>query len=210
MRVMEVVRKNWAATALQATAPDLDRKLPELRDSATVVGPLSSFWVKRYGFPASAKVVTWTGDNPSSLIGVGLVAPGRIAISLGTSDTLFGFMPKPLVDPNGNGHVFGSPTGDFMSLICFKNGSLARERIRKEHSMDWDGFSNALRSTQPGSHGAILLPWFEPEITPTVHEPEVRRYGLDPKAGPANCRALVEAQMMAMSIHSQWMDVKVS
>ena len=95
-----------------------------------------------------------------------------------------------------------------MSLICFKNGSLARERIRDEHHLDWEGFSQALRATKPGNHGAILLPWFEPEITPAVHDPGVRRFGLDARDGPANCRAVVEAQMMAMSIHSQWMDVK--
>jgi xylulokinase len=210
MSLMDLARKRWAAAALQATAPGLDQKLPEIKESSSIVGPLSAYWVKRHGFPAAAKVVTWSGDNPSSLIGVGLVAPGRVAISLGTSDTLFGFMTKPLVDPMGNGHVFGSPTGDFMSLICFKNGSLARERIRDEHGLDWEGFSQALRATQPGNRGGVFLPWFEPEITPAVHEPGARRYGLDPSDGQANCRAVVEAQMMAMSIHSQWMDVKVN
>ena len=35
----------------------------------------------------------WTWYGFLALIGVGLVKPGRIAISLGTSDTLFGFMP---------------------------------------------------------------------------------------------------------------------
>ena len=53
---------------------------------------------------------------------------GRVAISLGTSDTIFGLMKEPRVDPSGTGHVFGSPTGDYMGLTCFSNGSLARER----------------------------------------------------------------------------------
>ena len=39
-------------------------------------------------------------------------------------------MREPRVDSTGTGHVFGSPTGEFMGLTCFKNGSLARERIR--------------------------------------------------------------------------------
>ena len=50
------------------------------------------------GLPA-AKVVAWSGDNPCSLIGVGLVREGRVGISLGTSDTLFGLMTEPRVDP---------------------------------------------------------------------------------------------------------------
>jgi xylulokinase len=143
------------------------------------------------------------------LIGVGLVRQGRVAISLGTSDTLFGFMLKPQIDPKGVGHVFGSPTGDYMSLICWKNGSLARDGVRREHGLDWESFSRALRQTKPGNGGAIMLPWFEPEITPTVHSPGVRRYQLDPGDGPANVRAVIEAQMMSMAIHSQWMGVEV-
>ena len=209
MNLMDLAHKKWAATALQVTAPDLDKKLPEIRESWTVVGPLAPYWVNRYGFPPGVKVITWSGDNPCSLIGVGLVRPGRIAISLGTSDTLFGFMPVPRVDPLGVGHVFGSPTGDFMCLICFKNGSLARQRIRDQYGMDWDAFSNALKATPPGNGGGILLPWFDAEITPTVLQPEVRRYGLDPKDAIKNVRATVEAQMMSMSIHSQWMGVRV-
>jgi len=208
MNLMDLARKRWAAAALQATAPDLDRKLPELRESSHDVGPLAPYWVKKYGFPP-ARVIAWTGDNPSSLIGVGLVRQGRMAISLGTSDTLFGFMAKPRIDPSGVGHVFGSPTGDFMSLICFKNGSLAREAIRREYAMSWAEFSKALDATAPGNSGGILLPWFEPEITPTVHEPGARRYELDPRNGPANVRAVIEAQMLSTSIHSQWMGVTI-
>ena len=34
-------------------------------------------------------MVPWTGDNPSSLIGTGIVAEGVLAVSLGTSDTVF-------------------------------------------------------------------------------------------------------------------------
>ena len=32
-----------------------------------------------------------------------------------------------------------------MALTCFANGSLARERVRDSHGLDWDGFAAALR-----------------------------------------------------------------
>jgi len=210
MNLMDLAGKRWAATAVQATAPELESKLPELAESSSVVGRLSPYWVKRYNFPKATKVITWSGDNPCTLIGVGLVRQGDVGVSLGTSTTLFGFMSKPQVDSTGNAHVFGCPTGDFMSLICFKNGSLARDQIREQHGLDWEGFSEALRSTQPGNKGGILLPWFRPEITPTVHDSGPRRYGLDPQDGPANVRAVVEGQIMALSIHSQWMGVPIT
>jgi sugar (pentulose or hexulose) kinase len=52
-----------------------------------------------------------------------------------------------------------------------------------------------------------MLPWFVPEITPAISRPGVRRRGLDPSDGPANVRAVVEAQMMALVRHSRWMGV---
>jgi xylulokinase len=132
-----------------------------------------------------------------------------LTVSLGTSDTVCGLMRTPRVDPSGTGHVFAAPTGDYMALICFKNGSLARERIRDRHGMDWAAFSEALRSTPPGNDGGLLFPWFEPEITPDVPTPGAHRVALDPDDGPRNARAVVEAQMMAMVNHSRWMDVDV-
>ena len=208
MNLMDLREKDWAPAALDATAPGLVDKLPAIEESWSVVGPLSDFWVERYGCSPKTRVICWSGDNPCSLIGVGLVKSGRLAISLGPSDTLFGYLPESRVDPAMEGHTFGAPTGDYMSLICFKNGSLAREKICNAAGLDWEGFSAALRDTPVGNGGAILLPWVEPEITPYVQEPGVRRYGLSADDGPANVRAVIEAQMMAMAIHSRWMGVK--
>jgi xylulokinase len=206
--LMDIAAARWAPAAMNATADGLESRLPALRPSWTVVGELSPYWRRRYGFPA-AEVVAWSGDNPCSLIGVGLVREGRVAVSLGTSDTIFGLMRDPRIDPSGTGHVFGSPTGDFMGLTCFRNGSLARERVRDAHGLDWTAFSAALRRTPPGNGGGVMLPWFEPEITPPVLEPGVRRFDLDPSDADANVRAVIEAQMMAMSLHSAWMGVHV-
>ncbi len=210
MNLMDIRRKDWHPPALEATAPGLGGRLPRLVPSATVIGPVSSYFADRYGLNAQAQVVAWSGDNPNSVIGVGLVRPGMVAISLGTSDTYFGFMKECQTDPHGEGHVFGAPTGDYMTLICFKNGSLAREKVRDEYRLDWDGFSEALRNTPPGNGGKIMLPYFEPEIVPKVLEPGVRRFGLDAADAEANCRAVVEAQMMSMRIHSRWMGMRPS
>jgi xylulokinase len=208
MNLMDLAGGSWAATALEATAPGLADKLPPLAPSATVFGRLSPYWMRRYGFP-DAKLVVWTGDNPSSLVGVGAVTPGVTAISLGTSDTLFAPLSAPTPDPSGAAHVFGSPTGAFMSLVCFRNGSLAREHVRDAFGLDWDGFSAALRATPPGNRGALMLPWVEPEITPPVLRAGIRRSGLDADDAPANVRAVVEGQMLAMALHSSWATPRV-
>jgi xylulokinase len=208
MNLMDLATTSWWKPAVDATAPGLARKLPRLAPSSTVVGSLSSYWQRRHGLPA-ARVVAWSGDNPCSLIGTGLVREGRVAISLGTSDVIFGLMREPRVDPTGTGHVFGAPTGDFMGLTVFKNGSLARERVRDEFGLTWPEFSRALDKVPPGNSGRIFLPWYEPEITPPVTSPGVHRYGLAEGDGPGHVRGVIESQMMAIARHSQWMQVQV-
>jgi len=208
MNLMDIARFTWHPAALEATAPDLRAKLPPIAPSNTILGVVNPYLVLKYGLNPACKAVVWSGDNPCSLIGTGLVRPGMIAISLGTSDTLFGAMSACETDPRGEGHVFGSPAGGYMSLICFKNGSLARENIKDSHGFDWPRFSQALRDTPVGNHGGLMLPWFDPEIVPRVPAPGVRRKNLDPANADANCRAVVEAQMMSMRLHSAWMGDK--
>ena len=208
MNLMDLRTRDWSEEALDATAPDLAAKLPPIVPSPTIVGELAPYWQQRFGLPP-AKVVAWSGDNPCSLVGTGLIREGQIAVSLGTSDTLFGLMGEPRVDRTGTGHVFSAPTGDYMGLTCFLNGSLARQRICDEHDLDWDGFSEALRATPPGNDGALMFPWFEPEITPDVRTSGVRRVDLDAGEAARNVRAVVEAQMMALANHSRWMGVDI-
>jgi xylulokinase len=208
MNLMDLSSGDWWEPAVSATAPGLRDRLPQVRPAWTVAGPLSPYWQQRHGFPA-ARVVAWSGDNPCSLIGTGLVREGRIAISLGTSDVIFGLMEEPRVDSTGTGHVFGAPTGAFMGLTVFKNGSLARERVRDAFGLSWPDFSTLLESTPAGNNGGIFLPWYEPEITPPVSAAGVHRYGLAEDDGPGHVRGVIEGQMMAIARHSRWMEVEV-
>jgi xylulokinase len=206
--LMDIRRKNWNHDALKATAPSLSKKLPLLAPSGHVLGPVSAYFVTKYGLNPEALATVWTGDNPATAIGLGLIKPGQTAISLGTSDTFFGTMEKCQTDENGEGHVFGSPTGGYLTLICFKNGSLAREKIRDLYKIpDWKKFAELVAQTPPGNNDAILLPWFEPEIVPRTVTTGIRRFDLDEKNVAANCRAVFEAQMLSMRLHSQWMQV---
>jgi xylulokinase len=210
MNLMDLATQDWWPDAVEATAPGLASRLPRIVPSDSVIGVLAPVWQSRFGLPA-ARVVAWTGDNSSSLVGTGLVKGGSRVVSLGTSDTICGLMFDSSVEGARGGHIFGAPTGDFMGITVFKNGSHARERIRDRFGMDWARFSAALRSTPPGNNGRLMFPWFDPEITPDVPVPGAHFVDLDVDDAAGHVRAVVEAQMMAMANHSRWMgaDVKV-
>ena len=210
MSLMDIRSREWADRAMDATAPGIRTRLSPLVPSSTHVGALAEAWRNRFNLPP-AKIIAWSGDNPCSLVGSGLVVEGRIGISLGTSDTVFGPMGDVRVSEDGTGHVFASPTGKYMGITVFRNGSLARERIRDEFGLDWARFSAALATTETGNGGAMMLPWFEPEITPAVARPMPVVHGLDENSPPArHVRAVVEGQMMALARHSRWMGMTPS
>ena len=209
--MMDIAAGQWSARALDATAPGLAAKLLPIAPSGQPVGPISPYYVGRYGFADDCLVLPFSGDNPCSLIGLGLVAPGQVALSLGTSDTLFACMDQPRTSAAGEGAVFASPDGThYIALTCYLNGSLAREAVRDQYGMNWQQFTQALHATPPGNNGALMLPYFAPEIVPKVPRPNVVRQNLDPIDAPANVRAVIEAQALSSRIHTRWMGEDIS
>ena len=209
--MMNIRSRQWDPIALEATAPGLNDRLLAVAPSGQFVGTISPYFTARYGIAPNCAILPFSGDNPCSAIGLGLIEPGKVALSLGTSDTLFACMDEPRVSRTGEGCVFALPDGhNYMALICFLNGSLAREAVRDEYGLDWNGFTAALRATQPGNSGALMLPFFDPEIVPRVPKANVVRHQLDPADTNANVRAVVEAQALSSRIHARWMGVDIT
>lgn len=209
MNMMNIQTLKWDDNIAKIIAPEILNKIPPLSKTTAILGNINPFFTK-YGFSPNTKIVVWTGDNPASLVGTGAAAGSVAVISLGTSDTFFCAMEKPHTDPNGCGHVFGNPAGGFMSLICFKNGSLAREKIKNECNVTWEYFGNdAFGNTKPGGGtNNILLPRFVPEITPLRLKNKLTLSGSEEFKSGKNkdlyIRAIVESQMLAIKIHSEW------
>ncbi len=203
MNLLDIRYRNWHPTALAVCGTDLAEKLTPPVDPRIPHGMIAAYFVKRYGFSPACRVLPWSGDNPGSLIGLGLVEPGMTAVSLGTSDTCFGVMRQLPETMCRWAHTFVAPTNDYMLLLCFKNGSLAREAVRKQYNLSWEQFAAAIAATPPGNNGAMMLPWFESEIVPKVDRPGAQRFGLDKQDAAANCRAVVEGQMMSIRNHAE-------
>ena len=191
MNLMDLVSRALWPPAVHATAPGLQAKLPDIVESSRVIGSLAPYWRAQYGYP-EVPIVAWSGDNPCSAVGTGLVSPGIVTISLGTSDTVFGLMPAPKVDPGGTGHVFRDTTGLYLGLTCFQNGALTRKRVRDQYGITWEAFSLVLEQTAPGNGGGLMLPWFDAEITPPVPSAHPHRRGFDQDDAERNIRGVVE------------------
>ncbi|MGE9271372.1 MAG: xylulokinase [Verrucomicrobiales bacterium] len=209
MNLVNLATWDWDERLLDATAVGLREKLPAVVSGETVVGEISRYFQERFGFSQGVPVTVFTGDNPSSLVGMGASTPGKVVVSLGTSDTFFAAMPAVVSDPAGSGHVFGNPSGGSMSLQCFLNGSLAREAVRDRFGLSWVEFSQALSSTPPANHGNAMLPFFRPEISPRLDCSEPCLSGSEAFEAwgdaAAAVRGCVEGQFLNMEACTRWM-----
>lgn len=209
MNLLNLSTLSWDGKLLGITAPDLAPKLLPPVPTTTLQGTISPYFSTKFGLSPDCRIAPFTGDNPASLVGMGATAPGNVVISLGTSDTLFAAMPEAVTDPNGFGHVFGNPAGGFMSIIVFRNGSLAREALRDSLETDWSAFdSKAIAATKASAGMNLMLPFFGPEITPRFDFDEPFMDFQEEPTEALEIRALLEGQFLNMRLHSEWMNVK--
>ncbi|XP_028130191.1 xylulose kinase isoform X1 [Diabrotica virgifera virgifera] len=169
MNLMNIKTKKWDETLLAVCGSNLAEKLGDPVPSTTIVGNVSPYYVDRYNFNPNCKTIACTGDNPASLIGMRL-SENWIAVSLGTSDTVFLWLQEPKIVLDG--HVLCNPIDEnaYMGMLCFKNGSFTRERIRDQCAEgSWDVFNELLESTPRGNFGNIGLYYDNQEIIPFLH-----------------------------------------
>ncbi|XP_053408288.1 xylulose kinase-like isoform X1 [Mercenaria mercenaria] len=205
MNLLDIRNKVWASKCLEACGPCLGDKLGEPVPSKTVVGNVSSYMSRKYGFPSTCKVVAFTGDNMCSLAGL---APrkGDIMVSLGSSDTVFLWLPE--ATPGTDGHIFVNPldSNTFMGLVCFKNGSLTRENVMNRCAGSWKKFDEMLLKTPPGNNGNIGIYFDKKEIQPVAmgtfrfNENDERVESFPPEV---EVRAVLEGQFLARLMYAK-------
>jgi len=103
-----------------------------------------------------------------SAIGTGTLRDGSLAMSLGTSGTLYGHSDKPIVDPSARLAAFCSSTGAWLPLLCTMNCTVASEQVRALLGLDLGAFNALAESARPGADGLIFLPFFNGERVPNL------------------------------------------
>jgi xylulokinase len=144
-----------------------DGELPEVLAPTAVAGVLSPSAAAELGLPAGVKVGPGTGDNMGAALGLGL-ASGDVAISLGTSGTVFGVSPTPATDVTGAVAGFASASGDYLPLVCTLNATKVTDTVAGWLGTDAAG-GGALALAAVDDPGSVsLVPYFDGERTPNL------------------------------------------
>jgi xylulokinase len=112
-----------------------------------------------------AMVAPGTGDNMAAALGVGL-AVGDVAVSIGTSGTVYSVSDHATADPSGMVAGFADATGRHLPLVCTLNATKVTEAVRRVLNVDHDTFDELALAAPPGAGGLTLLPYLDGERTP--------------------------------------------
>ncbi|TDL23917.1 actin-like ATPase domain-containing protein [Rickenella mellea] len=208
MNLMNVLTHKWDDRLLEACGgAALRAKLgPEPVLGGTFLGPVSKWWVERYGFSPDCGVGPFTGDNPASMVSIS--NPGDAILSLGTSTTLLLAMPPSPTPPARltTSHLLAHPTKSeaHIAMLCYKNGALAREEVRDNHTEgSWVMFNKSVVKRTPGNDGITGLYFPLPEIIPPgvqgsfffANGTRIQEKDVPTQAHP---RAILESQLLSI------------
>jgi xylulokinase len=143
--------------------------MPRVYESVEVTGVVSESGAAETGLREGTIVVAGAGDNAAGAIGMGIVAPGSMSATIGTSGVIFAVTESPRIDLKGRIHTLchaipgrwhntGVTQGAGLSLKWF------RENLDPQSS--YDEMTAAAANVASGSDGAIWLPYLMGERTP--------------------------------------------
>ncbi|MDP9474136.1 MAG: xylulokinase [Actinomycetota bacterium] len=191
---LDVGRREWSGEILDALEVPPDW-MPDAYDGPENTGSLRREAAEELGLPPGIPVAAGGGDNAAAAVGTGVVSPGIVSSSVGTSGVLFahtqGFDP----DPSGRLHAFcHAVPGAYhlMAVTLSAGGSLSwwRDAV----GGDFDDLVGAAAEVPPGSEGLVFLPYLSGERTPHL-DPGARGafFGLTARHGiPHMTRAVME------------------
>ncbi|MCM0676653.1 gluconokinase [Micromonospora phytophila] len=168
--LMDIHQLSWDEEAL-GIAGITEDQLAELVPTTTVLPGLTAEAAAAVGLPLDTKVVVGAGDGPLANLGLGAVAPGVMACSIGTSGALRVMVETPGVDPLGGVFCYALTEQRWVVGGAINNGGAvlgwAGDALAPELGEDAEEELLALAATAPvGSGGLIMLPYLLSERAP--------------------------------------------
>ena len=172
--MLDVARRKWSDEVLQAA--EIDRSLlPTLHESPDVCAKISAIGAEATGLAAGTPVVAGAGDQAAGATGMGIVTPGAVSATIGTSGVVFAATDRPALDPQGRLHTFchavpgrwhvmGVTQAAGLSLRWFRDRFASESKSDGRDPYEW--LTEEAATVPPGSDGLLWAPYLMGERTP--------------------------------------------
>ncbi|MGC1188543.1 MAG: xylulokinase [Candidatus Acidiferrales bacterium] len=182
--LLDVANRKWSAEVLSKTGI-AQSMLPTLYESPDVCGKISAAGAAATGLPAGIPTVAGAGDQAAGAVGMGIVCPGAVSATIGTSGVVFAATDRPALDPRGRIHTFchavpgrwhvmGVTQSAGLSLRWFRDRFGAGAPGVQDDGRDpYQRLSEEAATVPAGSDGAFWVPYLMGERTPHL-DPNAR------------------------------------
>ena len=172
--MLDVARRQWSSEILGATGID-SALLPSLHESPDVCAKISAAGAAATGLAAGTPVVAGAGDQAAGATGMGIVQPGSVSATIGTSGVVFAATDRPALDPKGRLHTFcHAVPGRWHVMGVTQSAGLSlrwfRDRFMDSTSRNgrdpYDELTAQAATIAAGSDGLLWTPYLMGERTP--------------------------------------------
>jgi xylulokinase len=199
--LLDVANRRWSSEMAKVTNIPVSA-LPKLFESCDVCGVVSKLGAEATGLKSGTPVVCGAGDQAAGAVGLGVVRPGTVHATIGTSGVVFASTDRPSMDPRGRLHTFchaipnrwhvmGVTQAAGLSLRWFRDCFGVSAQTTAD---PYDALTAEAESVPAGSGGVMWAPYLMGERTPYL-DPEARAavIGLAANHGrPHIIRAILE------------------
>ena len=166
--MFDVVRRCWSMEMMDGLG--LDRRiLPRAYESVNVTGTISESVAALTGLAPGIPVAGGGGDQSAGAVGIGVVEPGAVSCTLGTSGVVFAHMENVAYDPGGRVHTFCHAVRDKWHVMGVTQGAgLSLQWFRNQFApgVSYDELLAEAAGSPAGARGLYWLPYLMGERTP--------------------------------------------
>jgi xylulokinase len=173
--LLDVAHRRWSDAMLDAVGLNPDC-LPALYESQDIVGQVTEAAAAKTGLKAGTPVVAGAGDQAAGATGMGIVRPGDVSATIGTSGVVFAASDSPVTDPRGRLHTFcHAIPGRWHVMGVTQAAGLSLRWCRDNLAAfsDYDQLTAEAAKVPAGSGGVLWAPYLMGERTP-YPDPDVR------------------------------------
>ncbi|HEY0795339.1 MAG TPA: xylulokinase, partial [Acidisarcina sp.] len=166
--LLDVTNRKWSAE-VASVAGIPESWLPPLFESSEVCGKISAEAATLTGLPANIPVVAGAGDQGAGAVGMGILKPGSVSATIGTSGVVFAATAKPTKDSGGRLHTFcHAVPGRWHVMGVTQSAGLSFRWYRDTFAANrtYDELTAMAASIAPGSDGLLWAPYLLSERTP--------------------------------------------
>ena len=166
--LLDVQHRQWSSElAERAGIPEI--WLPRLFESSEICGRISAAGAAATGLATGTPVAAGAGDQGAGAVGMGILSPGSVSATIGTSGVVFAATDQPVKDPRGRLHTFCHAAPGLWHVMGVTNGAGLSLRFFRDvftPEMPYDHLLRESEEIAPGCDGMIWAPYLFGERTP--------------------------------------------